>query len=87
MYNQIEEIEVNSSNDKISINNDYYFVTKYSKASEKEDRAEIFAELMILQYPPSYLTKGQSIRKKVDFILSTIKNNITIEDFYFTQFL
>lgn len=73
--------------EKINLNNEYYFVTKYSKSSEKEDRAEIFAELMIMQYPQSYVTKGQKIRNKIDYIFKNINSNITEGNFYCTKFL
>lgn len=74
-------------NNKQSIDNEYYFVTKYSKTTEKEDRAEIFAELMTLVDTPSYLKEGQKIREKVDYILETIGDNITENDFYCNQYI
>ena len=64
-----------------------YFVTKYSKVTEKEDRAEIFAEIMILSIKPRYLYKEQNIRKKAELLDNTIKVNITNEDFFYTKFL
>lgn len=67
--------------------NDYYFVTRYSKASEKEDRAEIFAELMIMNVKQNYLIKGQKIRNKVDYIFDTINKNITNDVFYCNKYL
>ena len=74
--------------EKISVtNNNYYFVTKYSKSAEREDRAEIFAELMMLDYVPSYLGKGQNIRNKVDYIFKTINENITKNEFYCNQYI
>lgn len=72
----------NGSNDE-----EYYFLTRYSKATEKEDRAEIFAELMMLDFYPKYLDKDQKIRKKVDVIFDTIKENITYENFYCSKYI
>ena len=66
---------------------EYYFLTRYSKATEKEDRAEIFAELMMLDFYPKYLDKDQKIRKKVDVIFDTIKENITYENFYCSKYI
>ena len=66
---------------------EYYFLTRYSKATEKEDRAEIFAELMILENLPKYLSKEHKIRKKVDQIFSTIGENITFDEFYCSQYI
>ena len=64
-----------------------YFVTKYSKVTEKEDRAEIFAEVMILNKKVKFLEEGQNIRKKVDYISEILSECITKEDFYFYRFL
>ena len=56
---------------------DTYFVTKYSKANEKEDRAEIFAELMIMNKKLEYLENDCNVRDKVDSIFDAISENIT----------
>lgn len=55
---------------------DTYFVTKYAKTSEKEDRAETFAELMTISSRPKYLNSGENIRKKADLISQVIGKNI-----------
>ncbi|MEG2310790.1 MAG: hypothetical protein RSB76_02250 [Clostridia bacterium] len=68
-------------------NFDMYFVTKYSKTSSKEDRAEIFAELMMLNKSQDYLKDGSNIRKKVDEIYSTINKYLTHGDFNFSNIL
>ncbi len=68
-------------------NNDAYFLTKYSKTSPKEDRAEIFAELMTLKKNESYLKYGSNIRDKVDYLINEIHENISIGDFQFSQYL
>jgi len=64
-----------------------YFVSKYSKVSEKEDRAEIFSELMTLNNKIYYLEKGNKIREKIDYLLNEIYENITIDDFHFSIYL
>lgn len=64
-----------------------YFVTKYSKASDKEDRAEIFAELMIAESKASYLQEGQHIREKAEVIDQSIQENITMEPFQYHDLL
>lgn len=64
-----------------------YFLTKYSKATEKEDRAEIFAEIMTLKNAPVYLKSDCNIRKKVDSIKNTLDNEITYSDFYFSKYI
>lgn len=70
-----------------NINTNPYFVTKYSKASDKEDRAEIFAELMIATKKASYLQEGQNIKKKADAIDASIVENVTSSDFPYDNFL
>lgn len=79
IYNQYAQDEVNKDN--------AYFLTKYSKASDKEDRAEIFAELMILEKEESYLKNGTKIRKKINYLINEIYENITISDFHFSSYL
>lgn len=64
-----------------------YFLTKYSKVSQKEDRAEIFAELMMLTKGEKFLKNGTRLRSKVDYLVAEISENITIYDFYFSSFL
>ncbi|MEG0872802.1 MAG: hypothetical protein RSE00_02330 [Clostridia bacterium] len=54
-----------------------YFVSKYAKTDEKEDRAEVFAELMSMEKLPPYFKKDENIRKKADMILDNISRNIT----------
>ncbi len=75
----------NIADEKISDN--AYFVTRYSKTTPKEDRAEIFAELMILNNTPSYLTYGKNIRRKVDLMSNTIDYNLTVDNFYYDKFI
>ncbi len=66
---------------------DAYFVTKYSKASEKEDRAEIFAEIMVMSKRKEYLGKDGKIYLKAKNIMDKIEENITDNNFYCNRFL
>lgn len=68
-------------------NKDAYFLTKYSKVSEKEDRAEIFAELMMLNKKEGYLKNGSAIRPKIDCLINEIYENISIDNFHFSTYL
>lgn len=54
-----------------------YFVSKYSKANYKEDRAEVFANLMYRSYAPSYLKAGHPINEKAKTITNQINQNFT----------
>lgn len=52
-----------------------YFVSVYSKVSDKEDRAEIFADTMIAEEKPLYYTDSiGAIKNKMELISSVIKN-------------
>ncbi len=64
-----------------------YFLTKYSKTSEKEDRAEIFAEMMTLSKNESYLKKNSKIYNKITYLMNEIYENISIENFHFSQYI
>lgn len=75
------------SNDENIKLNDSYFVTKYAKTSEKEDRAETFAEIMMLSKVPEYLKNGTNIRKKVDSITESLSKYFNIKNLYYTKFL
>lgn len=68
-------------------NSNAYFVTKYSKVSQKEDRAEIFANLMMLNKREGYLKGGSNIRNKIDYLINEIYENISISDFHFASYL
>lgn len=59
-----------------------YFVSKYAKMTAKEDRAEIFAELMMMQKKSAYLEEGEPIFKKVNEVIETLHQNITYDNFY-----
>lgn len=64
-----------------------YFVTLYAKTSEREDRAEIFSEIMILKSKSKYLAKGQNILNKAMYMDETIKECITVKDFYYSKYV
>ena len=68
-------------------NRNTFFLTKYSKVSEKEDRAEIFAEIMTLNKKEGYLKNGTSLKSKIMYLLNEIYENISISDFYFTKYV
>ena len=81
----------NLNSDYVFDNNNVYnentcFVTKYSKYSESEDRAEIFAELMMSKEKPKFLS-SKYILEKSKCIANAINSNITSEKFHFNQFL
>lgn len=79
-------VYLKSNNESIKLN-DSYFVTKYAKTSEKEDRAETFAEIMVLSKVPEYLKNGTNIRKKVDSITESLSKYFNIKNLYYTKFL
>lgn len=68
-------------------NSNSYFLTKYSKVSAKEDRAEIFAELMIATKKLPYLEEGQNIKKKANKIDESILENVTTSKFPYYNIL
>ena len=63
------------------------FVTIYSKTTEREDRAEIFSEMMIVKSKPKYLEEGQNILKKAKYIDGAIKKCITFNEFYYSKYI
>lgn len=61
------------------VDDNIYFVTKYSKTSAKEDRAEIFAEIMMSTYD---FSKNENIIEKIEAIEKVINmfgDNINID--------
>lgn len=64
-----------------------YFVTKYSKVSQKEDRAEIFAELMVMEKKNDYLNEGENIYYKAMYIINDIHKYITGSEMYVDKLL
>lgn len=75
--------------DKYIDDEEIYFVTKYSKASEKEDRAEIFAEIMVFKDKPDYLNDGKKLNKKAtsitEFMTYSLKDK-NIDEFFWNRF-
>jgi len=66
-----------------------YFVSKYSKTSEKEDRAEIFAEIMSYKIKPEYLAVGSNIANKAQLITYIMTEKLLDSDnttFYWNRF-
>lgn len=58
-----------------------FFISIYSKYSSKEDRAEIFADMMTEHsVKPVYFNVGEPIRKKAQVISTTINNVIFNEN-------
>jgi len=51
-----------------------HFVTIYSKFSEKEDRAEVFAESMMLKSVPEYYRTKTKLKSKIELISLVIKD-------------
>lgn len=78
--------DVPGENNEVEENNPY-FVTMYSKVTQKEDRAEIFAEMMISTKKPKYLYRDQNIRKKAELMNETIIKNVTSQEFFYTKYL
>lgn len=72
---------------KDSNTDNWYFVTKYAKTSEKEDRAETFAELMMLQKKPEYLESNTNIKKKADNIISEMSKYLNVKKIYCDKFM
>ena len=68
-------------------NENAYFVTKYSKVSPKEDRAEIFANLMMLNKKEGYLKGGSNIKNKIDYLINEIYENISVSNFHFSSYI
>lgn len=64
-----------------------YFVTLYSKTTEREDRAEIFSEIMIAKSKPKYLNEGQNILNKAVYIDNAIKKCVTNNKFYYSKYI
>ncbi len=52
-----------------------YFVTIYSKSADKEDRAEVFADMMLIRYKPVYYSEGEFIGKKAQYIAEALEKS------------
>lgn len=60
----------------------YYFVSNYSKSNYKEDRAEIFANLMFRYWAPEYLKTDNMINEKAKLITNQINQNFSSASSY-----
>lgn len=57
------------------LDNPYYFISKYSKSNYKEDRAEIFANLMFRSNPPDCFKFENPVKEKAKIITKQINQN------------
>ena len=60
---------------------DTYFATKYSKVNAKEDRAEVFAEVMISSSRIDYIEDKTPLYYKYIMLFNTFKINIPYAEF------
>ncbi len=67
--------------------NNSYFLTKYAKSSQKEDRAETFAEIMMLQKEPDYLIQDTNINKKVTKLMGEMSKFLNTKNIYCDKFM
>lgn len=73
----------NQSNQYVYLlDNSYYFVSKYAKSNYKEDRAEIFANLMYRSIDPGYFRDGGALNKKAKVISDQIGANFSSASSY-----
>ena len=68
-----------------------YFVSIYSKSSDKEDRAEVFADTMCAETKPDYYTDNiGAIKGKINNICEAIKSSFYSVNYgtsiYWTRF-
>lgn len=57
------------------LDNPYYFISKYAKSNYKEDRAEIFANLMFRSNPPDCFKFENPVKEKAKIITKQINQN------------
>ena len=57
-----------------------YFVTPYAKFSEKEDRAETFAEMVAAKKEEVFFRIGEPIRGKIDIIKEVLRSTFNTVD-------
>lgn len=57
------------------LDNPYYFISKYSKSNYKEDRAEIFANLMFRSNTPDCFKFENPVKEKAKIITKQINQN------------
>lgn len=59
------------------LENPYYFISKYAKANYKEDRAEIFANLMYRSYAPECFKIDNPVKEKAKLITNQINKSFS----------
>lgn len=58
-----------------------YFVTTYAKFSEKEDRAETFAEMMTANKMEVFFNDGEHIKSKINLIIQVLRESfVTVKN-------
>lgn len=57
------------------LDNPYYFISKYAKSNYKEDRAEIFSNLMFRSNPPDCFKFENPVKEKAKIITKQINQN------------
>ena len=71
--------DINNITSKYVYNGDTgaYFVTLYAKYSEKEDRAETFAEMMTVPEYATFFSEDEPIKGKINVIKNVLYNNFS----------
>lgn len=72
--NSTKNITIEYVTEEKKVKNNIYFVTRYAKTSEKEDRAETFADLMKEQSKPYYYKKNFAIYNKALIIKNVLES-------------
>ncbi|MEG0522174.1 MAG: hypothetical protein RR922_07165 [Clostridia bacterium] len=79
--NSTKNIDKEFVHDEKYTKDNVFFVTRYAKTSAKEDRAEVFADLMFRENKLYYYSKGYSVRKKADLLASVLEDKfISVRD-------
>lgn len=82
MWNKYNPLGFEYSNDVNNLDSKYvyngqrgaHFVTTYAKFSEKEDRAETFAEMMTANRMEAFFNEGENIKFKMNLIIGVLNN-------------
>ena len=82
MWNRYNPNGFKYSNSVLDLNSKYvyngqsgaYFVTTYAKYSEKEDRAETFAEMMTANRMEVFFNEGEHIKSKINLIIKVLRD-------------
>ena len=59
--------------DRSSNISDISFISYYAKTNEREDRAELFADLMFRPYQKDYMKSGYGVNEKAKYLVSIIR--------------